>query len=112
VRRNKHASANKFRISLGRRAKGRACPRFVEKDEIAGGPLDTGGGERIAGFDRGKAAGGVGHETKHTARRCTSQPAGSSCPSILAGDQSSFRIVPMPRFFANSELLLFPNRSK
>jgi|GEM_PF-3992847 len=27
-------------------------------------------------------------------------------------DQSSFRIVPMPRFLVNSELLLLPNRSR
>src|SRR5262245_47445625 len=29
-----------------------------------------------------------------------------------ATDQSSFRIVPMPRFLVNSELLLLPNRSR
>ena len=28
------------------------------------------------------------------------------------GDQSSFRIVPVPRFLPNSELLLLPNRSR
>ena len=27
-------------------------------------------------------------------------------------DQSSFRIVPMPRFLVNSELTLLPNRSR
>jgi hypothetical protein len=26
--------------------------------------------------------------------------------------QSSFRIVPVPRFFVNSDLLLLPNRSR
>ena len=32
--------------------------------------------------------------------------------SIRARPQSSFRIVPMPRFLVNSELLLLPNRSR
>jgi hypothetical protein len=32
---------------------------------------------------------------------------------LLGGrDQSSFRIVPRPRFLVNSELLLLPNRSR
>ena len=30
----------------------------------------------------------------------------------LSADQSSFRIVPTPRFLAKSELLLLPNRSR
>ena len=29
----------------------------------------------------------------------------------MLGGASSFRIVPMPRFLVNSELLLFPNKS-
>src|SRR5262249_10507357 len=33
-------------------------------------------------------------------------------PLVRSGDQSSFRIVPMPRFLVKSELLLSPNRSR
>ena len=33
------------------------------------------------------------------------------CTMSTSG-QSSFRIVPMPRFLVNSELLLLPNRSR
>lgn len=33
-------------------------------------------------------------------------------PAVASPDQSSFRIVPMPRLFVNSELPLLPNRSR
>ena len=33
-------------------------------------------------------------------------------PTLSPFAQSSFRIVPMPRFLVNSELLLLPNRSR
>ncbi len=48
-------------------------------------------------------------ELRIVPRRRTDEPTPAAAMPFA---QSSFRIVPMPRFLVNSELLLFPNRSR
>src|SRR5438034_6235632 len=67
-------------------------------------------------FENGLRYNGDGdHSGAQTERRGGAGPVGG----LLGGKdptgrltQSSFRIVPMPRFLVNSELLLLPNRSR
>jgi hypothetical protein len=56
-------------------------------------------------------------ERKHRGTEARALAAGTVRPllfkrALMARVQSSFRIVPMPRFFVNSALLLSPNKSR